>query len=63
MFNSSSAELTARIIVIHLKLDLLTQTQLNITKLFQQIWVIFTRLKLWVAVATHNFKRVKIKFR
>ena len=26
----------------------------------KQIWVIFTHLKLWVAVATHNFKRVKI---
>ena len=27
----------------------------------EQIWVIFTRLKLWIAVARHNFKRVKIK--
>ena len=25
-----------------------------------QIYVIFTDLKLWVAVATHNFKWVKI---
>ena len=32
--------------------------------LFQTVkmCVIFTSLKLWVAVARHNFKRVKIKF-
>ena len=24
-----------------------------------KIWIIFTRLKLWFAVARHNFKRVK----
>ena len=28
---------------------------------FEQIWVIFTHLKMWVAVANHNFKWVKIK--
>ena len=28
----------------------------------KQIWAIFTHLKLWVAVARHNFKLVKIKF-
>ena len=27
----------------------------------KQIWIIFTHLKLWVAVARHNFKWVKIK--
>ena len=28
----------------------------------EQIWVIFTHLKLWVAEARHNFKRVKNLF-
>ena len=27
----------------------------------EQVWVIFTHLKLWVAVATHNFKWVKME--
>ena len=27
----------------------------------QQIWVIFTHLKLWVAIARHNFKWMKNK--
>ena len=27
---------------------------------FCQIWIIFTRLKLWIASARHNFKGVKI---
>ena len=29
----------------------------------KQIWWIFTHLKLWVAVASHNFKWVKNKFK
>ena len=32
--------------------------QYNLEKI-KQIWVFFIRLRLWVAVATHNLKRVK----
>ena len=28
---------------------------------FRKIWIIFTLLKLWIASARHNFKRVKIQ--
>ena len=33
---------------------------LNILIKFVHMWVIFTHLKLWVAVARHNFRWVKI---
>ena len=33
----------------------------NVWSQLEQIWVIFTHLKLWIAVARHNFKRVKIQ--
>ena len=32
----------------------------NVLSKTKHIWVIFTHLKLWVAVARHNFKWVKI---
>ena len=29
----------------------------NVWPQIKQIWLIFTRLKLWIAVARHNIKR------
>ena len=42
------------------KMCVLTSRIENICAYFKQIWVIFNHLKLWVAVARHDFKTVKI---
>ena len=38
----------------------ITSTFLNVLSQIKQISVIFTHLKLWIAIARHNFKWVKI---
>ena len=37
-----------------------TWTFANVCVKIKQIWVIFSHLKLWIAVARHNFKSLKI---
>ena len=55
-----SVLLVDQITVIGNEMYVYTSRFANICAQIKQIWVIFSHLKLWVAVARHNFKWLKI---